>query len=67
MAYLSELGDGWAPAVLNNQVETNFIKQTQKGLSNDRSYWIGGSTDTESGSVIDLGRYITDSTGDDNI
>ena len=64
--YLSELGDGWVPAILNTQVETDFIRQAQKGLTDDRSYWIGGSTNTESGSIIDLNACLTDNTGEFN-
>ena len=57
------LGAGWAPAVLNSQVELDFIKEAQKGLSHDRSYWIGGSTDSGAGSNITFSNYNTNSNG----
>ena len=58
-----EENDGeWEPAVLNNQTELDFIRIAQKGLSHDRSYWIGGSTNSEPWSIIDLNdQYNIDS------
>ena len=41
--YFSELGDGWAPTVLETEVEHDFIRQSQKGLNNSEDYFIGGS------------------------
>ena len=41
--YCSELGDGWAPTVLETEEEHDFIKQSQKGLSDAGNYFIGGS------------------------
>ena len=41
--YHSELGDGWAPTVLSTEVEHDFIRQSQKGLSDAQDYFIGGS------------------------
>ena len=55
-----ELGDGWAPTVLNDQREVDFIKAAQKGLSDSRSYWIGGSISSEPGSIASLNEYNTD-------
>ena len=39
---------------MNDPVEYNFTKEAQKGLSHDRSYWIGGSTDSAPWSIINL-------------
>ena len=54
---LSGLGEGWAPAVLNSRAELNFLKQAQKGFSDDRSYWLGGCTSTQPWSIINLSKY----------
>ena len=53
-----ELGDGWAPAVLDNEQEYEFIKVAQRGLSDRSTYWIGGSTDgIRNGINIPLSEY----------
>ena len=44
---LLEMGEGWAPAVLNTRKEMNFIIEGQKGFSDSRNYWIGGRTRTD--------------------
>ena len=41
--YFSELGGGWAPAVLNTEIEHDFIRASQKGLSDAGDYFIAGS------------------------
>ena len=38
-----ELGVGWAPAVIDSEVEHDFIRQSQKGLTNTNDYFIDGS------------------------
>ena len=40
-----ELGDGWFPAVMENENEFNFIREAQKFVTDSKSYWIGGSSD----------------------
>ena len=50
-------GGGWEPAVLDNEVELDFIKEAQKGLSHFRSYWIGGSTTVDTGNQIEFSEY----------
>ena len=51
----------WAPAVLNDQREFDFIKQAQRTLGNDKSYWIGGSTGSQAWSIISFNTYNQDS------
>ena len=41
--FFSALGDGWGPAVLETEIEHDFIKAGQKGLSNAQDYFIAGS------------------------
>ena len=54
--------------VLNDQREVNLIREAQKGFSDKRSYWIGGSTDncTSPWSIIDIGSYLTENPADGN-
>ena len=40
----SDLGDGWAVAVLDTQEECDFIKVGQERFQNSAPYWIAGST-----------------------
>ena len=47
-------GSGWAPAILNDQAEVDFIKEGQKEFCHDRSYWVGGSSIAAAWSVIHL-------------
>ena len=53
-----EMGSGWIPAVINNRMEMNFIKQGQRGFSDSRSYWIGGKTNTNPGDFFEYSAYI---------
>ena len=61
--YISALGNGWAPAILNTEQEMTFIQEAQKGLNDFRNYWIGGFTYSEPGSKIGYSRYYTISSG----
>ena len=61
--YFQALGRGWGVAVLDNQVEADFIRQAQRGIDDLRSYWISGSTNTTHGTVIDFSSYIIGDTG----
>ena len=45
--YFSELGTGWAPAVLVTQDEYDFIKYSQLVLNDVQDYFIGGSAEPE--------------------
>ena len=61
--YLKDVGRGWRVAALDNQVEVDFIRQGQRGITNLRSYWISGSTNGPEGSLIDFSSYINGDTG----
>ena len=54
---------GWGPAVLNNQAELDFIRQAQRWLSDDRSYWIGGSTNINAWNTFQYNNYMTEDSG----
>ena len=51
-----EIGPGWIQAILSSQDELSFIIEKQRGLSNNRSYWIAGST--RYGGEIDYFHYL---------
>ena len=56
---------GFEPAVLNNQAEHNFIRQAQKGFSNDRTYWISGSTNAGINTIFDFqNSYLPGNSGE---
>ena len=61
--YILDIGPLWAPAILNSQEEWNFLKRKQKGFTDPRSYWIGGSTDFYRGKILDPSTYKTDNSG----
>ena len=52
------MGDGWSPAVINDRMEFNFIREAQRGLTDNRSYWIGGSTNAEDFDTFGLTPYM---------
>ena len=39
-----EIGSGWFPTILSNQAELEFVRENQRKLSNNQSYWIHGTT-----------------------
>ena len=63
------LGEGWTPAVLNNELELNFIRQSQKlincGIFCNKDYWIGGTSKANRGWItyINYSEYRTADTG----
>ena len=57
----SDLGEGWAPAVLNNEEELKFIEEGQKKNTMISRYWIGGSTSKDS--TIGYSDYYTNGSG----
>ena len=59
----SELGEGWARAVLNSIEELDFIRGGQNGILDIESYWIGGSTDAEKNSTLEYSDYYTNDSG----
>ena len=62
--YLSDLGEGWAPTILNSQSEVDFLKQAQKDFGdNTRSFWVDGTTNAELNSIFDFNSYITGDSG----
>ena len=64
LLYFLELGREWAPAVINSPVEENLLRQAQKfPFVNDRSYWIGGSTNIRHLQNFGLSDYRTDDDG----
>ena len=42
----SEIGSGWIPTILSDESELDFVVESQRALSNNQSYWIGGSAQT---------------------
>ena len=60
-----DLGDGWAPAVLNSEEEWHFIRGGRAGKDHLHSYWIGGSSDadTAAGETIRYYQYINTGSG----
>ena len=60
LVFWKEIGDGWAPAVINSQTEHDFIKTEQRTLSNNNNYWIGGSTNIVPGTSFDYGHQYYD-------
>ena len=59
-----KVSSGWTPAVVDTRAELDFIRQAQRGLSHDRSYWIGGSTDSPPWSTTNyLNQYRTSDMG----
>ena len=55
--YTLELGDGWAPGILETEQEYDFVEVVQRGLTDSRSYWIGGSTAESLGTIIPFSAY----------
>ena len=45
--YFSELGAGWAPALLETRDELLFVEQSQYFLTDVQEYFIGGSAEPE--------------------
>ena len=64
LSYFQGIGTGWSPAVLNNEMEHDFIMQAQRGFSDARSYWIGGSTNAGPFEYFDYMAYIVGNSGD---
>ena len=64
MLSILELGEGWAPAVLDTQVEHDFIKTTHLAnlLQNIKSFWIGGSTSQPENTTISYSEYNVNDT-----
>ena len=60
----SEIASGWGPAVINDQQEHDFLAEGQKTFRNSTPYWVAGSTNVQSGSLLDnYSQYITADSG----
>ena len=60
--FFSEIGEGWAPALLNSQAELDFIFRSHSHTDLQR-YWIGGYTEVSAGRTITLSDYLTTEAG----
>ena len=64
--YTSEqLGNEWAPTILDTAQKLEIIECGQKEMDDFKSFWIGGST-KEPGTAedtIDYSKYIADESG----
>ena len=60
---LPALGKGWEPVVIDSAPELIFIKEYQKGMSNNQSYFIAGSTNIETGETLTIFDYLPDNSG----
>ena len=61
--WISALGTGWAPAVLDREKELRFIIEGDRGLRNISSYWIGGSTYLQPNYTIQYSEYYNIGSG----
>ena len=41
--FFSEIGLGWMPAIMNSEAQRDFIRESQRLLSDVRTYFVGGS------------------------
>ena len=57
------MDNGWGPAVLDDQMELDFLRQGQKGWTNTYSYWVAGSTNAKPLLFIDFDSYIKGDSG----
>ena len=64
LSYFQGMGTGWSPAVLNDRMELDFIRQGQRGFSDTKSYWIGGSTYARPFFNLDYSAYFVGDSGD---
>ena len=58
-----ELGDGWGIAIIDSPVELILIREIQKEMNDDNSYWIGGTTTATENTTVTFFDYYPDSTG----
>ena len=61
--YIVELGETWAPAVIDSAFESFLIRGIQKKMNNTLSYWIGGSTYTGHGTPVTFYEYMPNLSG----
>ena len=60
---LTELGDGWDIAIIDYPAELILIREIQKKLDGDNSYWIGGSTNAGENTSVSYFDYYQNSIG----
>ena len=65
--HLSDFGSQWAPAVINDQEELDFLQRKQTVFTDQRSYWISGSTDQNNFTLIDFSMYRNDTSGKNDL
>ena len=56
--FISALEIHWKPAVLETELEHNFVKQAQRGMSDVGNYWLGGRTSVRVPDFIEYSQYI---------
>ena len=65
--YFKDLGNGWAPAVLDSEKELNFIRGGQERNRELGSYFIGGSTDAKEGKTLNYADIYTNRSGNHTV
>ena len=45
--FFSELGEEWAPVIMNTEAEYNFIRSADYYLTDVHGYYLGGTTNVE--------------------
>ena len=60
----TDLGHGWAPVVINSELKYKFIRENQRHLSSNRSFYIGGTTNTGTGEELEYFEYRPYSIGE---
>ena len=63
ISYITELGTAWAPATIDSDEELAAIRGGQKELNDIRNYFIGGSTNFESGRIIPISNFLQTGSG----
>ena len=59
--YISELGDGWAPVIMDTAEEYNFIRKSDIQFTDTWEYYLGGTTNVQWVDVYDY--YIPNDSG----
>ena len=65
--YSLDLVAGWGPVMLKYSTELEFIRENQLHLSDNRSYWIGGTTYNEEREQMRFYNYMPNSGGRINL
>ena len=59
---ISEIGNGWAPAIADSAEKLEHIREGLKLLTDHISFWIGGSANAAG--TIEHSKYMVDDTGE---